>query len=101
MKTPPRIAVIGAGAWGTALALIAARAGRETILWAREREVVDSILKSRENTAFLPGVRLDPPFAVTDEFHSAVELVDAAILALPAQFLRSTLREVARSIPGG
>jgi len=99
VKTPRRIAVIGGGAWGTALALVAARAKRETILWAREREVVESILKTRENSAFLPGVRLEPFFAVTDQFHGALEMVDIAILVVPAQFLRATLRDVARYTP--
>jgi glycerol-3-phosphate dehydrogenase (NAD(P)+) len=99
MKALKRIAVIGAGAWGTALALVAARAGRETILWAREREVVDAILKSRENTLFLPGVTLEKRFAVTGEFHSALEYVDAVILVVPAQFIRTTLAEVSRYVP--
>jgi glycerol-3-phosphate dehydrogenase (NAD(P)+) len=99
VKPLQRIAVIGGGAWGTALALVATRAGREAILWAREREVVEAILKRRENALFLPGVRLDPPFAVTDEFHAALEEVDTAILAVPAQFLRALLAEVARYVP--
>jgi glycerol-3-phosphate dehydrogenase (NAD(P)+) len=94
-----RIAVIGAGAWGTALALVVMRAGRQAILWAREREVMESILKRRENTAFLPGITLDPSFAVTDEFHAALEEVDAAILAVPAQFLRAQLADIGRFIP--
>ena len=101
MKKLQRIAVVGAGAWGTALALVASRAGRQAILWAREREVVDSILKRRENALFLPGIALDPPFAVTDEFHAALEEVDAAILAVPAQFLRALLGEIARYVPPG
>jgi glycerol-3-phosphate dehydrogenase (NAD(P)+) len=96
-----RFAVIGAGAWGTALALVATRAGREAILWAREHEVVESILKRRENAAFLPGITLDPIFAVTDEFHAALEEVDAAILTVPAQYLRALLTEVTRYIPPG
>jgi glycerol-3-phosphate dehydrogenase (NAD(P)+) len=101
VKKLQRIAVIGAGAWGTALALIVSRAGRHAILWAREHEVVESILKRRENTPFLPGIKLDPPFAVTDEFHAALEEVDATILVVPAQFLRAQLTEVARYVPPG
>ncbi len=101
MKKLHRFAIVGAGAWGTALALVASRAGRQAILWAREHEVVESILKKRENAAFLPGVKLDAKFAVTDEFHAALEEVDAAILCVPAQFLRAMLTEVARYIPRG
>ena len=99
MKDLRRFAIIGGGAWGTALALVVSRTGREAILWAREREVVESILKQRENAAFLPGVRLEPPFAVTEEFHAALEEVEAAILAVPAQYLRALLTEVTRYVP--
>jgi len=101
VKTLDRIAVIGAGAWGTALALVATRAGRSAILWAREREIVDAILKRRENTPFLPGIRLDPHFAVTGVLHTALEEVDAAILAVPAQYLRVLLGEIGHYIPPG
>jgi glycerol-3-phosphate dehydrogenase len=54
-----RIGVIGGGAWGTALAQVAAQGG-ETLLWAREPEVVESITLSGENRLFLPGVPLSP-----------------------------------------
>ncbi len=101
MKALTRFAVVGAGAWGTALALVAARAGRQAILWAREREVVDSIIQHRENAAFLPGIVLAPRFAVTAEIRAAIEEVEAVILAVPAQFLRAMLAEIARYIPPG
>ena len=55
-----RIAVIGAGAWGTALANVAAREGHDVVLWAREAEVVESIESERVNAAFLAGVPVDP-----------------------------------------
>ena len=101
MTALKRFAVVGAGAWGTALALVATRAGRQAILWAREREVVDSIIQRRENAAFLPGVVLEPRFAVTEEIRAAIEEVDAVILAVPAQFLRAMLPDIARYIPPG
>ncbi len=66
------------------------------ILWAREREVVDAILRQRENTLFLPGITLDPPFAVTDELHAALEEVDGAFLAMPAQYVRALARDLGR-----
>ncbi len=96
MRALERLAVVGAGAWGTALALTLQRAGREVILWAREREVVDAILRRRENTLFLPGITLDPPFAVTDELRAALEEVDGALLAVPAQHLRGLGRALTR-----
>jgi glycerol-3-phosphate dehydrogenase (NAD(P)+) len=60
-----RTGVIGAGAWGTALAQVAARAGMEVTLQAREAEVVESITARRVNEAFLPGVELDPAIRAT------------------------------------
>ena len=101
MTALKRFAVVGAGAWGTALALVATRAGRQAILWAREREVVDSIIQRRENAAFLPGIVLEPRFAVTEEIRAAIEEVEAVILAVPAQFLRTMLADIARYIPPG
>jgi glycerol-3-phosphate dehydrogenase (NAD(P)+) len=101
MKALGRFAVVGAGAWGTALALVATRAGRQAILWAREREVVDAIIQKRENAAFLPGIVLEPRFAVTGEIRAATEEVEAVILAVPAQFLRAMLAEIARYVPPG
>ncbi len=58
-----RIGVIGGGAWGTALALAALRAGRETWLWAREPAVVAAMTAERENRDYLPGVPLPPDCA--------------------------------------
>ena len=60
-----RIGVIGGGAWGTALATVAARAGREVTLWARETDVVTAINERHENRRFLPGVALDPAIRAT------------------------------------
>lgn len=82
--------VIGAGAWGTALAQVAGWAGLKVLLQAREPEVVDSIRTRRVNDAFLPGVTLDDHVEVT------ADLADLAgcdlILAVPpAQHMRSTL----------
>src|SRR5436853_6482674 len=62
--TLQRIAVIGAGAWGTALANTAARAGREVTLWARDPAVVATLTTTRENPR-LPGVQLDDRVAAT------------------------------------
>ena len=62
------VAVIGAGAWGTALSEVCARAGREVVLWAREPEVRQSIAERRENSLFLPGVPLSDAVSVTGDF---------------------------------
>ena len=68
-----RIGVIGAGAWGTSLALTAARAGRLVTLWAREPEVVKAVTEAGENTPFLPGIRLHDAIAPTADMAEAVK----------------------------
>ncbi len=84
------IGVIGGGAWGTALALVAALAGRKTLLWARESAVVDSINRSHENARFLAGVALPPAVRATAELAQAAA-ADALLIVAPAQHLRETL----------
>ena len=81
-----RIAVLGGGAWGTALAIAAINAGRGTILWAREGDVVADIAEYRENKRFLPGVTLPKSLAVTGVLADAVR-ADALLLVTPAQVL--------------
>lgn len=86
-----RIAVLGAGAWGTALAVQAARAGNAVGLWARNPARAAVIAEKRENTAYLPGVALSPAIEVTDD--PAAALADAlfVLVCVPAQFLRPVL----------
>ncbi len=91
-----QIAVVGAGAWGTALALAAARAGRSVTLWARDREAAAAMLAGRVNTRRLPGVTLPDSITVTAEATRLAE-TDVWLLALPAQSLRSALADLAAS----
>ena len=97
-----RIAVLGGGAWGTALAIAAINAGRDTILWAREDDVVASIAKTQENARFLPGVTLPNGLAVTGVLTEAVR-ADAVLLVTPAQvlgdFARALSPLIARGMP--
>jgi glycerol-3-phosphate dehydrogenase (NAD(P)+) len=87
-----RIAVIGGGAWGTALAQVAARGGRPVTLWAREAEVVEAINAEHRNPLFLPDIDLDPAIAATGDL---TELAghDALLVVAPAQHIRSVLAE--------
>jgi glycerol-3-phosphate dehydrogenase (NAD(P)+) len=95
-----RIGVIGAGAWGTALAAIAARAGRSVSLWAREPEVVESIARTRQNAFFLPGIVL-PPMACTGDMEAATAGAQALLVVAPTQHLRTCLLEVSLHAPAG
>jgi glycerol-3-phosphate dehydrogenase (NAD(P)+) len=87
------VGVIGAGAWGTALAAVAARAGREVILYARGAENAAQIAASRANPK-LPGMRLDPRIEVTDEMALAAR-ADIVLIATPAQNLRQAVMALA------
>ncbi len=89
-----RIGIIGAGAWGTALAITARRAGRHVVIQAHEPGVVDAFNKNHENTAFLPGVRLDPEIRATADPGEAA-CADAVLLTVPAQFLRRVAERAA------
>lgn len=85
------IGILGAGAWGTALAATAARAGRRVIIQAHEPEVADAINREHANPFFLAGVTLDPAIRATLDPEEAIA-ADAVLLAIPAQHLRSVLR---------
>jgi glycerol-3-phosphate dehydrogenase (NAD(P)+) len=85
-----RAGVIGGGAWGTALAQVCARAGREVILWAREPEVVDSVNSRHENATFLAGVPLEPSIRATGDLADLAD-ADLVLAVPPAQHMRATL----------
>ncbi len=88
-----RIGVVGGGAWGTALAQVAAGGG-PTRLWAREPEVVEAINGSRQNSVFLPWLRLRPEIEATGELQS-LAACDALLVVTPAQHMRSVLGDLA------
>lgn len=95
-----RAGIIGGGAWGTALALVCARAGLETTLWAREPEVVDSLNRHQENRAFLPGVVLDAPVRATTDLADLAP-ADLVLNVTPAQHMRAGLAAFAPHARGG
>lgn len=88
------IGVIGAGAWGSALAQALRRAGREVRLWVRDPDLAETIARTGYNSVYLPGIRLDPDIAVTTDLASALD-VDAVLLVIPAQHLRTVCRAAA------
>jgi glycerol-3-phosphate dehydrogenase (NAD(P)+) len=93
------VAVIGAGAWGTALADVAARAGREIVLCARNADSARHIAMTRINPK-LPGVKLDAAIGVTSELAHAAE-ADIILMATPAQNLRQALTALAPHLSRG
>jgi glycerol-3-phosphate dehydrogenase (NAD(P)+) len=93
-----KVGIIGGGAWGTALAQVAAEGG-ETLLWAREPEVVESVNASHVNALFLPGIALDPGVRATADL-AALADCGALLVVTPAQHMRSVLAALPRlSLP--
>ena len=95
-----RAGVIGGGAWGTALAQVCVRAGLDTILQAREPEVVAGVNADHLNAPFLPGVALDPALRATADFADLAE-VDLVLAVAPAQHLRAALAAFAPHVRDG
>lgn len=87
-----KLGVIGGGAWGTALAQVAATGGRETLLWALEPEVVEAVNQRRENPVFLAGVPLDPAIRATSDL-GELDGCDAWLMVTPAQHMRAVLEQ--------
>jgi glycerol-3-phosphate dehydrogenase (NAD(P)+) len=84
-----RIAVIGAGNWGTALAATLARTGHTVALWAHELEVVESIRARHENALFMPGVKLPESIAATNDLGEALEQAEVVLTAMPSHVCRA------------
>ena len=82
------VGIIGGGAWGTALAVAAARAGRGVTLWARDPETVWTVKTRHENPRYLPGLALDGAIAATSDIAGALA-ADMILLAVPAQTIRA------------
>ena len=85
-----KLGIIGAGAWGTALAQIASVGGRETLLWALESDVVEAVNSRHENPIFLAGVSLSPGIRATSDL-AELDGCDAWLVVTPAQHTRSIL----------
>jgi len=95
-----RIGIVGGGAWGTALATVAERAGREVLIWAREPEVVEDINDRHVNSLFLPDIPLDPAIRATGTLADLAQF-DALLLVTPAQALRAVSSELCQYLSPG
>ncbi|MCV0382269.1 MAG: NAD(P)-dependent glycerol-3-phosphate dehydrogenase [Erythrobacter sp.] len=89
------IGVLGAGAWGTALAQMLASDGRDVLLWAREPALVDEINTSRTNSAYLPSASLAPTIRATGDLAAMADL-DVLLVVTPAQHMDTVLRQMPR-----
>lgn len=94
--TIDRIAVIGGGAWGTALAQVAAAGGESVTLWAREPEVIEAVNAGHENPLFLKGLALSPSIRATGDLADMADC-EALLIVSPAQHLRAVIAGLARA----
>lgn len=91
------VSIIGAGAWGTALAQTLVQSGKLVTIWARETDVAADINERHVNRTFLPGVPLEPGVRATTNVREAAR-ADVILLVVPAQHLRSAIAEMARDV---
>jgi glycerol-3-phosphate dehydrogenase (NAD(P)+) len=94
-----RLAVLGGGSWGTALAVHLARAGHDVRLWLRDSDVAAQISESRENRAYLPGIEVPAGVAPTTVLDEAVAAAELALVVIPSQFCRGVYRELRACLP--
>jgi len=95
-----RIAVIGAGAWGTALSIVLARAGRHQVqLWAYELEVRESIENTRTNNLFLPGLKVPETVRVSNSLRDALEGAETVLTVMPSHHARRLYEQMKPAIP--
>ena len=86
-----KVTILGDGGWGTALALVNARKGNDTLLWSAFPEYALVLDRKRENEKFLPGIKIPSSVLITSDLTKAVEFGEILVLAVPAQFLRNVL----------
>jgi glycerol-3-phosphate dehydrogenase (NAD(P)+) len=84
-----KVATVGAGSWGTALANVFADAGHETVIWGRDAEVLSSINSRHENTRYLPGRPLSRGLAASPDLPAVLQRADVIVCAVPTQKIRS------------
>ena len=94
-KSDVRIAVFGDGGWGTALALLLHGNGHAVTVWGHSPDHVESVVRTRENALYLPGVELPPEIRWTADNEAAAAGADVAILAVPSRFFRSVAATLA------
>ncbi len=96
-----KIAVIGAGSWGTTLADLLAKKGHAVTLWAYEPELVLEMRASRENSLFLPGIALDPRLAFTNDLEEAYAGCSMVLCVVPSQLVRRVMTNSLPFLPAG
>jgi glycerol-3-phosphate dehydrogenase (NAD(P)+) len=94
-----KVAILGAGAWGTALAATIARGGGAAVLGVRRATHLEAIRASGENVIYLPGIKLPPTLELTDDWNAAVRDAATGVMGVPSRFARGAITTVAHAIP--
>ena len=93
-----KLAVIGAGSFGTAMAVMAARSGNDVLLWAHDPKVAETLERERRNAVYLPKVELDPAIRITNSLAEAAEFTDTFFMVVPSHHFRRVLGELAQHV---
>ncbi|ROS72014.1 glycerol-3-phosphate dehydrogenase (NAD(P)+) [Curtobacterium sp. PhB130] len=97
----PRVAVIGAGSWGTTFAKVLAEGGASTVLWARRPEVAREITETKRNSEYLPGINLPRTLTASTSLASVLDDAEQVYVSVPSQTLRSNLAAIRELLPAG
>lgn len=101
MKNSGHVAVIGAGAWGTALALTGTRGGNQVRLWGRDPTLISQIRSSRKNERYLPGIELNANFHATTDLAEAVRNAGILLVVTPAQSIGEVCSKIRPHVESG
>src|SRR5258708_6049079 len=96
-----KVAVLGAGAWGTALAKLLAEKDSQVALWSRRRDLCDAINATRENARYLPDVEIPKSVSCTDDLTAALDGATMIVFVVPSHATRDLARAVAPHLPHG
>lgn len=91
-----KVAVIGGGAWGTAFSIYSSLLGHSVSIWVREKELVEQMKEKRENSYFLPGIKIPENINIYNEIDKTVEDSEIVFFAVPSKFAREVLKELAK-----
>lgn len=96
-----KVGVMGAGSWGTALALVLEKNGHEVTIWSIDKKEVEMLRKKREHVDKLPGIQIPENIQITNTISEAIEGMDMVILAVPSVFTRTTARAMCPYVKEG
>lgn len=96
-----KVSVVGAGSWGTALAMLLCNNGHDTMLWSHREEQAEELRTARENKAKLPGVKIPEEIHVTSDLSEALIDKDVIVMAVPSVAVRTTAKKMSSHIRYG